>query len=695
MEESPRPQPVVTLLGPVGSGKSHTLRLISEDCGRAIVHALLDFDQDKPADGATDEPADAMQNKPASTAEALVLIADQMNRKWPARRAIRFTRFTLCLISALAKLGYGSPDRDKAALRSLISELSRHPETERALAGIPLLSATAEPPDAEGRALADALRKALPRLIRSIDRLPLRDARRWHLDIPQAEDATPLDTLLTVNEEATSDPGAMTAWLTAAFLADVRDNHPRMAAPDPGSPCVCDDRDHRRHWHNWILLLDNIDDDHKIGDQFLHDLRIARDRHLARKPEDHDALVVIAASGRWNDDWGADWRPPWVPEPATPDRARTVVGCRDASYQHWRGEANPEVPQPPDYPVLLEPLNFDETARILDVGELSEQRVFAQRATGGLPAAVKTLETLLRGTELKAGARDVLARPDHPAGPEGEDLWLARLSALRLNRHLPDIYVRDFVTATPYATAPWLTPADAEAFLPRRHVGRILTELRSGLWVIAPRGARGTSDRTELHPWVARLLISALAARPDDGYAREFESLLNDVAPPRPAPADGEASARSGQFDVVAPDPEDTQGQARQMYCHLAADNFTVVVDFFTKTFDQEPHQDWIDRLELVTSAPDHEPLHKDQATVYSELVNHRNSNLTEEQSPVGNIVCRLVAALWVATNPFAVPDPNQQGVIRDAYRDLVRLSRRPDVAALHAAARRAGESYL
>lgn len=43
----PRPQPVVVLLGPVGSGKSAALKSISGACGAEVVHALVDFHHDE------------------------------------------------------------------------------------------------------------------------------------------------------------------------------------------------------------------------------------------------------------------------------------------------------------------------------------------------------------------------------------------------------------------------------------------------------------------------------------------------------------------------------------------------------------------------------------------------------------------------------------------------------------------------
>lgn len=652
--EEPRPQPVVVLLGPIGAGKTSTLDMMASDCGDAVVHARIDFSND-------DQPVGA---RPTSTVEALAQIADQLSRKWPARGTARFTRFTLGLIAAGASLEHGGPGRDKEALRALIGDVTRDPGPNR------------------GEATLAAI---VPRLAWTVGRRPLNQAGQRPADIPGTEGGTLLDALVSLNQRGTSDPDGMTTWLTSAFLADVRDNHPRLARPDPGSPCVCDDRDRRRHWHNWVLLLDNTD--HGVGARFLNDLRAARERHLRSKPGDHDALLVIATSGRWNPDWGEDWRPVWLPKPENPDQARTVVRCLDASYEHWRGEPNPDFP-PPQYPVLLEPLGISETARILGVNESDERCVFVQRATGGLPAAVTRLAPRLRGVRLRPGARDVLSLLDNP-GRKGEDAWLDRLRDLHLTRHVRDIGIREFVTAAPYATAPWLVPADAAELLPRSQVGRIITELRTALWVVAPRHGRGIADHAELHPWVARTLSSALAARPDgadSGYTEQFEAFL--------------ASVETVRHD-----------EAHELYCRLALGWFTDVVESFKSAFDTEPHEHWISRLELVTSAPDNLSTVKDRAALFQELIEQMNRSKPDDlpddrpegdaaarrndRPAVGNIVARLVAAKWLAANPFAVPDPDQQNIIVNAYRELAPLSRRADVGALYSAARRAAEARL
>lgn len=284
---------------------------------------------------------------------------------------------------------------------------------------------------------------------------------------------------------------------------------------------------------------------------------------------------------------------------------------------------------------------------------------------GACPEAVHLLKGLLRARQLRPGARDVLGSAD-PGCPNA-DPWRELLDGLRLTRHLPDIGIDEFVNAAPFATAPWLLPHDATSLISRPNVGRILTELRTALWAIAPKHGGGTRDYAELHPWIAQTLVSALArgkaTSHHSPYADQFEALLNDPA--------------------TLGDP------ARKAYCQLALGQLNEVVDTFEASFDEGPHQDWIKQFELVAHAPDNLPLDRSSAELYAELV----TTAAADRSAAGNIITRLMTARWLAANPFAIPDPALRDIIQHAYeKELPPLSRRPDVGDLHKAARLAAD---
>jgi hypothetical protein len=441
-----------------------------------------------------------------------------------------------------------------------------------------------------------------------------------------------------------------------------------MSAPDLYSSCSCD-ADGTRHLHNWILLLDNLHC--PGGHQFVADLLAARERHLRLRPGDHDALVLIASSGRWHREWETDWLPPWKPPEGQPERLRVVPRCRNANYDHWAETADSTRRPSPHYPVLLEPLDIAETAGIVAPhhgtsgtdGHDRVIRTLVQRASGGLPDVVHTLAALLRGRELRQGSRNAL----HPAGlGTGSESWRCRVDDLRLAQHLPAIDVDDVIAAAPFATAPWLVHADSANLAAQPQVGRILTELRTALWVAAPDHGRGTADHAELHPWIARTLLAALAE--GSTTAPSYET----------------------QFKALRSDPTTRADPVRTAYCQLALGGVSDVVGYFAANFQDLPHQRWIDRLELVTSAPDSKPLDRDCDDIYDELVADDVRATGVDRTPVRNTVARLVAARWLLANPFTTPASTLRDTIVNSYEALVRESHRSDVAPLEAAAERA-----
>jgi hypothetical protein len=454
----------------------------------------------------------------------------------------------------------------------------------------------------------------------------------------------------------------MVGWLTSAFLADVRESYPRLAKPDPRSDCACPNKTDGKHYHNWLLLLDNLD--YPGGVEFLADLQAARDRHLREREGQHDPLLIIGTSSRWIGDLTAGWRPPWHGGPPESDDNRVPVpSCAGASYRDW-ARHRPRT-RPHHYPVLLDPLVGDEIAKMLDRRELSGASTLARRATGGLPKALGVVHSLLPAGEPPDGSRDLL-RPADTALPES-DLWRARLDDLQLADHLPDIGTDEFVTAAPFATAPWLIPVNATSLISRPHVARILTELRAALWVSVPEADGSTTDHAELHPWVARTLTTALATR--------------EALPGKPS--------YEAQFEALLDDPDTQADPVRKAYCQLALGRISDVIGFFETSFNAGPHQTWANRLRLVTRAPDNLPLDRDSYELYSAQVQQDNKKFPGERTPVGNIVRRLVIALWLAANPFATPDPKLKKVITEGYEALPHWSRQADVAALGDAKRR------
>ena len=655
--EPARPLPLVVLLGPAGSGKSQALRTVSQDLADGVVHASFDFEASGP---------DAREAAPVTTVEVLARLADALSRGWRARRAAQFTRFTLGLLAVQAQLSGLSREQAKDELRRSVDWFASSPRFGRAADRVHLLADSAHNAGIFDDAVTETVKAVLPSLIRTIGRRPLGRAKRWHSDIPRAEGASPLDALVSLNRLANQHPQDMTEWLTSAFLADVMENHLRMAVPDEGSPCKCNDAKKRPHRHNWVLLLDNIE--RPGGATFLEDLRTAQESHLRQSPGDPDPLLIIATSGRWNPAWESRWCPPWLAEAGRQGRSRTVPRCGGASYEHWLGGSMPEHLPTRAYPVLLEPLDIARTAQVLGFDKRSEEAFLAQRATGGLPAAVHAAKAVYAAKAVRPdrpvrlGARDVLW-PSDPVTDETA-AWRTRLVPARLGQHLPGLGLDDLIASAPFATAPWLVPADAAGLAPRPQVGRILTELRAALWVTTPAHGGPTPDCVELHPWIGRTLVTALA-RHHDGA--------------RPSYTD--------QFEALLEDPHTKADPVCAAFCRLALGQISEVVTYFTENFDKLAHRKWVDRLWLVTRAPDDKPLDIDCSKLYDELVEADKTSCPNERSPVRNNVARLIAASWLVANPFAVRDPDLESTIDSACGRLESLSHRGDVAALRVAA--------
>lgn len=640
VDEGPAAPPVVVvLLGPAGSGKTEALESISRDCGSGVVHNSppLDFSRGE-----------------LSTVDALAAIAYGLSRKWPSRRSPRFTRFALGLLAVQTDLADQDREQARETLRQEIRSYAKHRPTHRVADELEPYGDVVEP-------LVDPLWasavRLLPVLLRSVGYRPLSQAKQWHSDIPEAERADPLDALIQLSARARAEPETMTRWLTSAFLADVRENHPVMAKPEHKSNCGCEKAKGRPHEHNWVVLLDNID--HGGGFQFLDDITAARERQLRQHGNRHDQLLFLATSGRWYPEWESDWHPPWRAAATKPDDVQIVPRCSDAGY--WRTREDVSRPSGAYLPVLLEPLRDEETARILGVPVGSRPARLAQRATDGLPRAVQTVSQLLASGNFNTHRRDTL----WPANPEQAQSWRDRIDELGLGAHLPDVGIEEFVKAAAWATAPWLVPAESTSLVSQPQVGRILTELRAALWVIAPERRGGTEDHTVLHPWLARNLLGALAARAEEPlYATQFRAMLED--------------------SNVRRDPE------RHAYCGLALGRFTEVLDMLEDRFDRIPHQDWVDLLTLVTSAPDDKPVSLEHNALYQALVKEDLPGGEEERTPVRNILTRLVAASWLVSNRLAGPDDERKTTVAQSYRELAPLSQRPDVAALYKAARQA-----
>jgi hypothetical protein len=697
---SARPLPVVVLLGPWGSGKSAAIEDVSRSCGRGVIHASVDFDVLQRASGAQSADTLRATTVHASTVVALTRVVDQLSREWQHRPDPRFHRFTLSLLAAQASLKGQPGAEQREEMRKLIDRLTRSARGSQTAEILAELANAANTVNVLPEPAAKAVQLILPKLVGALQRRPLEKSARWISGRPEAEGAVPLDALVRLNHRVRDNPLWLADVLAEAFLADVRENHPRMAAADQRSVCACDHRDAGHHWHNWVLLLDNVDQ--AIGREFVSVLLDARERHLRDNPADHDPLLIVATSGRWSSAWDESWLPVWKQpqdHPSHPDYgARPVPSCRKASYTSWAPANGGARPRSPYLPVLLEPLGPEEIGAVLQNDQELVWR-FVEQATGGLPGAVRKVAPLLRGRALLPSVRDVLESgdPEQPhderagdgqpdAGQQGADsrdsgapLWRTRLNEARLAEHLraDGIDIDQFIDAAPFATAPWLVPDSATSRINQPDVGQILTELRTALWVTVPQDGGGTAEYAVLHPWIAGALSAALVQR--------------DERAGRPT--------YSEQFAVLLQDPDTAADFARTAYCRLALSDLSTgsaeVGAAFAESFDQVPHREWIRQLKLAARAPVRFRRDLTGWELYLSLVD-AGPAATAPSSPVENVVRRLLTAEWLNTDPFAVPDHQDiRRTIHDEYTALARLSQRADVRELRKAAENAANWRL
>ncbi|MYV94915.1 hypothetical protein, partial [Streptomyces sp. SID1034] len=214
-------QPIVALLGPRQSGKTDLLQAVSRACGGTVIHAGLDFEE-----------------QPVDPVSAAALAAFQMMRGWDnLRRGPVFHRFGLGLLALNENL---DADRGRATvqIRELIQQYVRSTRGGRiainlegaAVGAMDVVTQGALSPLVSGparevvSAVRDQAKPVIGSLFQSAARWGVRDALRWHINVPEAESARSIDALIRLSSSSRS---AAVGPLMAAFLADVKDQAER------------------------------------------------------------------------------------------------------------------------------------------------------------------------------------------------------------------------------------------------------------------------------------------------------------------------------------------------------------------------------------------------------------------------------------------------------------------------------------
>lgn len=650
------PEPVVALLGPPGSGKSTTLRALSTECGGTIVHARLDF--------AEHEDLDAVS--------AVAFIAFLLMRDWRnLRRRPTFHRLGLALLALNEQL-----ERDRAAAQAQIRDLigqyvDGQPMVRAGDRVVEPLFTAAEIASAftnitlPNAAVRDRAKPVIAALVRRAERWRLRGALRWHHALPEAEDASTVDSLIALS---TVHRGDALSYVTRALLADIEDftrNHPPARS---GCDCLIPPGAATGHHdHVWLLMLDHVES--AVGDQVLQALATARQRRAGEEDGPApDPLLVVAAAGRWRPAWGQWWREPW----------RTGAGDREpiplfssAERAQWLRHARQPVaprtnPARAWYPVWLDPVPVD---RLLGSDAGTELGVVVSRLASGHPGAAGDILTQTDASRTAAGddqpAPTVLDARDDAGIP----LWRRAVPGL-----LPDGGPWPTVPPPVVVAARLSEPGRAGDDLPAHRFPdavQTLRELRGALWVstfaarpspLWPIGRGDEEHPATLHPWLSRSLLAGLAAEGADAWVDLF----------------------AGVYEIE-PDP------GRTLFRDLAQGRFGDVVKELAGLFDTVDHRAWVRALDDATSAPCRLPHREPFAVSYRRLAPDHVPGRTAVESAVTSVT----ALLWLYRDPLSVPGPLHGDVakvpwhkqVRLGFEKLAHVSARSEVSALEEAA--------
>ncbi|MFI5979883.1 hypothetical protein ACIBEA_03285 [Streptomyces sp. NPDC051555] len=695
-------QPVMALLGPRGSGKSTLLANLSHGCGSTVVHAHLDFNEN-----------------PVDPVSAATLAAFQMMRGWDTlRRSPVFHRFALGLLALNENL---ETDRTRATdqIRGLIQAYTRGTRPGRfatrvagaAVTTMDVVATGALSPLVSGTgsqvvaAVRDQARPVIGSLLQSAARWGLRDALRWHVSIPEAEDAGYVDALIRLSSASRS---AAVAPLLSAFLADAQEQAERH--PALRSTCSCEVPEHEaargRHDHAWVLLVDGAQT--AAGRRFLGALINARIRNrqtgqgASAKP---DPLVVLAACDQWQPEWTTRWCEPWRTTPIAGTSQRRVPLLARADRAQWAREDDAGAAADPDsvashwYPVWLDPMTEDQVGYVTGApGPLAPPLAasVAHRLTGGHWGAVTAVKEQREGALPDGDATAIERSLPAALDPGGRPLWSRALQtslpeglAVPAERWTPPpaiVLAAAYLADARTADDPWV-PAELTD-LPHS-----LELLRRNLWVSthahAPSRIRevgwGPADRPPaLHPWLSRCVLTALSAAPAEPPAGGRARTPGEADAPPVDPWDGvfvrQAEALAAMSAARGRTPEAVEEQ--RLFYELCLGRFAPVADALAARFDRD-HRAWVRLLDYLASAPCRFVHERSAPQVYALLL----AGIEGRGSGVVTVAtAKLLALLWLYNDPLTEHSHGWDAQIEEGFERLSHNSRLLDVSALQQA---------
>lgn len=633
-------RPVITLLGPHGSGASEAHGTLMAEFGENDApFAYLNFAAER-----------------AEPRYALGLIARQMERKLEKYRISRFPRLMLGQVAADSDVGQLDAVERPQQLRSLRRQLTEYesrtfgPLSEMVATGaVSVLGLPENTPDLFGPLMQGALNRGTRAFSGTRAGRRLHHSAHWYSEHRLTGGATRWDAVLDLNHWRNSgsaeDAEKLEQILMEAFLEDLRANSDRNWAPG-----------------SYLLLLDNC---HKPqGRRFLDLLVSARaNNHALGLP--CAPLTTVISTNLWLPRWGPSSGKQWQWKPREPD---------GASLKDWK-KRRPYSGSTDSwwYPLRLRDLSLDEVRTRLSSGQPRDPELapFVHRLTAGLPRAVHEVVTLIDRTDFPSESgreRDAWLRnlPDRalPGGyrtpvpldrpqPEDEDDDSPRLGVRLVDASL-DLLLNEFGdeerdTLTRCSAAVDLSVGSQVLggnFSAQPSTSLFLAA-RSRFLLFHP-GA--VSEPPTLHPWLRRLLLWKLAERPDEWD--EAHALL------------------AGHFASVGQ-------KTQEMYHRLAGHDVDAVTDHLLRRYEEAGTLEWIDEFNVITAAPNRHPRTQDHADLTSSLTPVE----THTDNPVERAVRALVVARWLWSDPLTDPEMRLGPALAQRF---ARLSEYPRSDNLH-----------
>ncbi|MCR0989360.1 hypothetical protein [Streptomyces albidoflavus] len=612
-------RPVTVLLGPRGSGASETHSALMERYGPSYPFAYLRF-----------APGQALLPR-----YALGLLARQLERRLPQYRRMSFPLLTLGLLASDEDLSMTSLEEGRRSIQQWLRHFQQQAENRYGdylaaffeVAG----GAIGAPEGASTAALAllnDALRRGRRRLPGG-NRLG--QAAYWYGAHPLTRAQDRWEALTELNSWRhrghEEDRDRLDRILFSAFLEDLR----RGAAPS-FSP------------RSFLLLLDQTDT--RYGRRFLDLLLRARHDDTVVASGPCDPLTVVASCNRWLPRWGPASGEQWPWQLRVPD---------GASLEDWRAHRPPRDGEDTWwYPIRLRDLQQEEVHTLVEkqlhthpgLSPFTRLTPFIHRLTGGLPKGVSQVLQALQqadGERAPGPAQERWLRtlPDRIVlvGEEQRTLADAALDSL-----LDGFDDRERDRLAECAAAP-------DLYVGTQVLGygeALFTQLRIRRLIDGP-GAFTPA----LHPWLRRLLLWKLAARPSDWEAAH---------------------------DLLAEHAREAGRTPDRMYHLLATGRLEEVTDHLLSRFDTLPATTWISELEKVTAAPNRLASVGGPLELLATLAPPEPGGAVTGRS----VVRGLVAARWLWSDPLADPGMRLGHVLADGFIQLSRLGRSDNVALLN-----------